>query len=154
MDAICDDLQRRIEAGKNWIKERRESEFRGPKVRGYPSTVRLFDFLESTQRVERFGVGFIVTVHGDKANKSFQLNVRIKPYCSEGPKETSTPYVVVYVQNQRKSAEDLIICEHLTDASSYAKIVELSDEDWYKLWLERALQRERGKFFEPENLID
>jgi hypothetical protein len=105
------------------------------------------EYLDSPKRVERYGLGFEVTVRSPKAERTFQLNVRIKPETTIGPKEDSVPYVVVYVVNPNSGADDEVFAEHFKDAQAYSDFAKLPLEDWYKVWLNRALREERGKFF-------
>ncbi len=154
MNVISADLEKRIEAGRAWLKAEPNHEFQGPKIRGYRTTVRLKEVIDSPERVERFGLGFVVTVHRETGNKSFQLIVRIKPQTSEGPKATSNPYVIIYIKNQNTDAEDAIICEHLVKDRNYKDIAKLDTKAWFGLWINRALRQESGKFFRPENRIN
>jgi len=136
---VSKDLKARIEAGKAWIESADNLILDGPELRGRSTTIRLAEFLDTPNRVERCGLGFHVSVDVPSGMRKFQLNVRIKPELTEGPKADSNPYVVTYVVNQDTGADDAIQHEQFPDPKDYEPISKLSIQDWYMRWIARAL---------------
>ena len=150
---VSKDLKARIKEGAAWAESEDYLIVGGPEVRGCSTTIRLTEFLDTPNRVERYGLGFQVSVDAPAGMRKFQLNVRIKPELSEGPKADSNPYVVTYVVNQETGAEDAIQHEQFPDPKNYQAISKLSIQDWCMHWIARALRTGSGKFFSAHVLI-
>jgi hypothetical protein len=154
LQLVVADLEKRIAAGKDWLSSGESLEFAGPPLRNSPTLVQLTSFLDSPRRVERYGLGFIVTVDGPRGPRKFQLNVRVKPTFTDGRKTDSYPYVVSYVVDQIRRADDEIEHEHFVEPARYVALSRLCVQDWYKNWVDRALRTGSGKFFAREVLIE
>lgn len=153
MQMVSTDLEDRISAGKAWLESRQGLVLDGPQLRKCPTRIHLSQFLDTSDRVERFGLGFHVTVETRRGPRTFQLNVRVKPSLSAGPKADSHPYVVMYVVIQATAADDEIIHETFLSPKQYVNFSNLSVQDWYMHWVNQALRTESGKFFTDEVLV-
>jgi hypothetical protein len=153
MQMVTKDLENRILAGKAWLESGEGLTLDGPQLRKYPTKVQLARFLDTPGRMERYGLGFVVTIETPRGPRRFQLNVRIKPNLSTGPKADSDPYVVTYVVIQSTGADDEIEHEHFSSPKHYANLSKLSVQDWYMNWLSRAFETESGKFFSNEVFV-
>ena len=153
IQALTKDLESRIAGGKAWLESGKNLTLHGFSLRLYPTEAQLVEVLDTPGRVERHGLGFVVSVDTPRGLRQFRLNVRIKPAYSEGPKAESNPYVVTYVVLQTTGADDEIEHEHFSDPKRYAALAQLSIQDWYKNWIARSLESGSGKFFAPEVLL-
>ena len=105
-------------------------------------------FLDDESRIERYGLKFLVTICGSKTVK-IHLNVKIKPE----NKEKSPPYVVVYVANQKTGPDEELTYKHLDQPKNYL-LTKYDTYDWYRIWLNRALNRSGGKIFMKDMWIE
>jgi len=150
LKVVSQDLDARIASGKQWLESGVGLVFPGPALRKRPTSIELAEFLDSPKRAERFGLGFVVSVQEPRKPISFQINIRIKPYLTDAPTRDSHPYVVSYVMDQVKRTETLIGFDPIVDPKNYESAMRLPVQEWYLRWLELALDRGGGKFFEPE----
>lgn len=151
--AVTQDLEAKINAGRSWFTSVQGTELVGPLFRGHPTKVCPAQLLDTPNRVERYGIGFRVTVDAPGKPRAFQLNVRVKPGLSEGPKADSHPYVVMYVFDQVRCVDDEILHETFFKPKQYDSLARLSPRDWYMHWVTQALKTESGKFLADEVLI-
>jgi hypothetical protein len=151
---VSKDLETRILEGKAWLESGEGLKFDGPQLRKFPTNVQLAKFLDTAGRVERYGLGFLVTIITPHGPRKFQLNVRIKPDLSTGPRaDWNPPYVVTYVVIQATGADDEIEHEHFSSPKHYEKLSKLFVKDWYMNWVSRAFESGSGKFFSKAVLI-
>ena len=150
LKAVSQDLDARAASGKQWLESGVGLVFPGPALRKFPTSIELVEFLDSPKRAERFGLGFEVSVQAPEQLISFQINIRIKPHMTDGPKLDSHPYVVSYVVDQIYRTEALICFDRIIDPKNYDSAMLLTVQEWYLRWLELALDRGGGKFFQPE----
>lgn len=150
LQAVSSNLEARISAGREWLESTERLVFKGPVVRKCTTSIRLAECLDTPKRIERYGLGFVVTMDAPERPLSFQINIRIKSDITSGPKIDSYPYVVSYLVNQVEGAELLICFDHIVEPKSYASAVGLTVQEWYLRWLELALDRGDGKLFTPE----
>jgi hypothetical protein len=156
-ERIAQELNKRIAEGDAWLQSGKGLEFPGPELRGQATTIRLVESLDSPKRVERRGFGFLVCLNYKSERFSFRLNVRVKPETREAKVSTSTPYVVVYVPEKESAgksepAEDAVIVKHFEKDGDEAALSSFTTPDWYAWFVFRALEEDRGKFFDPDNL--
>lgn len=152
MAAMSADLESRIAAGKAWIESGEGLIFDGPALRKFGTRVSASEFLDTPprgnqDRKECYGLSFRVTIIAPRGEKGFQLNVRIKAGLTVGPKIESVPYVVVYVIDPSEGREESIYHDDLNTHAYFKNLIGLSDIDWYKKWVFRAIRTESGKFF-------
>jgi hypothetical protein len=143
------DLRARIEQSEAWLSDNptpiTDIRFRNRTWRATP-----VEFLNDSTRVERSGLKFELALDDPARVHKVQLNVRIKPEASIGSKEDSPPYVVIYVVNQATGADDAITWQKISVPTSYADLVGLSIEEWYRKWLNYALvSKAAKKIFSP-----
>lgn len=150
LETVSKDLEMRITAGRQWLESGMELGFPGPAVRKCPTSVKVVEFLDTPDRVERFGLGFVVTVEASQQSISFQINIRIKPHRTNAPTTDSYPYVVSYVVDQVRGLESLICFDHIVEPQNYVGALSLTTQEWYLRWLSLALDRGGGKLFSPE----
>jgi len=150
LQSVSKDLEARISAGRQWLESGLDLSFPGPTVRKHPTSIKVVEFLDAPERVERFGLGCVVTVEAPQQSISFQINIRIKPHRTSAPNTDSYPYVVSYVVNQVQGVESLICFDHIIEPQNYASAMSLTVREWYLRWLTLALDRGGGKLFSPE----
>jgi hypothetical protein len=150
MSQVVGDLHQRIEQSRHWL-DSSHAPMTGFKFRSdSPWTAEPIEFLDDLGRVERHGVGFLFSVDDPARDIKARLNVRIKPDLTPGAEINETPYVVVYVVDQTTGADETIKWFHIDIPSSYEKLIDSSIEDWYRQWLEKALdQGKSGKILRP-----
>lgn len=146
---IEQDLARRIEESKEWVDD--PTAVKGLHVRGKPAHATPLSFLDSPHRPDSNGVEFELDIEGAE-HQSVIVHVRIKPMWTAGKEGTdSPPYVMVYVIHSGTGSEDLLWHDVVDNAELYPKLAELPLDQWYGVWLNRALAAKANyKIFLPE----
>lgn len=135
------DLRLRIEQSRKWVKSDSPTI---PDISfwNHQWTAIAREFLDDKGRVERHGVKFDLVLNDPAKTLTVQLCIRIKPELTEGIKEDSPPFVVIYVVNQVTKVEDCVAFHKIEVAASYEDLVGLPIDDWYRRWIRLALGSE------------
>lgn len=153
VDQVCSELQRRIDTGIAWFEMGENRQLEGLELRKHTCTAELSGKLNTPGRQEQYGLAFVVRVSAGQKSYAFQVNIRIKPNVSEGEHDESLPYVAVYLVNQSKGKEELFAYHHCGNTKQYASALDLTVQEWFRSWLERALRTGSGKFLAAEMQI-
>jgi hypothetical protein len=135
------DLCLRIEQSREWV-ESESPTIPDISFRNHQWTAIAREFLDDKGRVERHGVKFDFVLNDPAKKLKVQLCIRIKPKLTEGKKEDSPPFVVIYVVNQVTKVEDCVAFHKIAVASSYQDLVGLPIDEWYRRWFRFALGSE------------
>lgn len=134
---IESDLKRRIGQSRDWVAH--PTPVRGLHVRGQSAEATPLGFLDSPKRADANGVEFELNLIGE-AHQSVILHVRIKPEWTAGKEGTdSPPFVMVYVVHSGTGSEDLLHHDVIQNEELYPKLEALPIDQWYGVWLNRAL---------------
>ncbi len=143
------ELQRRIDQSRQWLATNPDDAI-DIRFRDYSWTARPIAFLDSPQRVERYGVGFELTLNNEVLAVKVRLNVRIQPKPNLEATFNLSPYVVIYAVDQNTHADDAITWVNIDSEHSLQQLAGLSIAQWHQHWLQWALNgRNTGKVFEP-----
>ena len=138
------DLHLRIEQSRRWVDSESPT-IPDISFRNHQWTAVARAFLDDEGRVERHGVKFDFVLNDPGKTLMVQLCIRIKPELTEGKKEDSPPFVVIYVVNQVSHVEDCVAFHKIAVASSYEDLVHLPIDEWYRRWIQFALGSESKK---------
>ncbi len=131
------DLKRRIEQSKDWVEH--PTPVKGLHVRGQAAEAMPMSLLDSPKRADSHGVEFELDLEGE-SHQSVIVHVRIKPEWTAGREGTdSPPFVMVYVVHSGTGSEDLLHHDVIQNEELYPKLEALPIDQWYGVWLNRAL---------------
>jgi hypothetical protein len=134
-------MSARVQETEDWDIDDPAETITDLKLRSYDSTAMPIKRVGEPDRVESYGVRFRLEFSGEDANYYCHLDVRFRPtYVG-----SDDPYVVVYVVDDG-GKDDEITHTVISDRNTRA---DLSIKDWYKKWIQGALNNRDhvGKIF-------
>ena len=146
------DLLLRIDQSRDWLAGDPES-IKGIKFRRDTIWEALpLVFLDDKRRVERHGVRFKFFVVNYHKKIEVEIDVRIHPETEVRDDSESSPYVVIYVVDQLTAADVEITHCDLIHPSLYKGLEDLSIEDWYRYWIEKAIRHKKASKIFNKNM--